>query len=1209
MNYSDFQSQASSEKVTLAIVQGANRVRGFTLDSGIWSVSFNAAVISSVAFDSVQLELATSIESMGDGSYFNDRENQTLYIKSGKSPNNGFLVVIQKYFFADRPSILPWDLGSGFDVYFEPMIKSTSTFGTELDVLNEATSAIEGQGSIEFYNDSDFWPKNFDKVFFENQIAEIYSWSPTLLANQAKLLFRGYVDSKSYDSTKIVLTIKDLLYNLRAAIVLPNVADLELRNDPSLNTAKQRLVYGAVKGHRPVNVDKLLNGSYPISGTIAAFFAQTSIVGTETKFKTELAKSDKLVIAGVTYTVAQVISDYALELTSPYADVNFSGPVEVAPNSNKTYTNREWLLSGHSLSQPIAKIQAGSTTQRLILDSTQDMFAGDDLYIGEVGSGELVRILEVVNSTILSLAQSTQIVYPADTPIHRPCVQNLRMNDLELVYGDDYTLDPSSGLLTLSELAEQNRAPLIEAPDLVTVVSGNDFLTGDGTKFTQYIKPGYKVRPQSTEDFYQVLDVTDTQITLTQSYTGPSFTTATALPEITSISGLSQYKEKYFFRAVPSTSDLQGKWFKIWDEDGSVAVWFDIGKTGIDEPAHGCNRSIEVKAINLGDNQFTVIKKIAQRLNLDDKFTCTIFGDTLTISNAEMGVRPAAKSSNNDFSVFSRTKSEQKVTCVADVGDSLDETYFILHDGSGSVAYWIATDNNIGAVEPSHGADRSVKITTINTDDDATTVRNKVKTAVIADGYTCSNYGSDAFIATLSMVGPSIGTMPLGFSISISQTGKSAWDLNGKYFVLPHQPNTTRGFWFDIDNNGTSAPSTGATSNIEINSISLDMTEEQIFEEISNTIASTSLYSSESSEGGVLVTDITLGSVSTSLNAGTSGFILTQVQAGISSNPFAGKLLQYKSFVFGDTDILSCDVYGRTVDGQTTSRLIRNAPEIIRDILFLAGSGDYVDEANFTTAREYFSEELAFCVPKTFNDKAPSLTFRDVINAVNGSVLGLLIQSNDFKLEYSKLKPSAFVKMRLDETDILDFSVDSSNKNMLSQAIVEYGSKEYNFETATASVETASTNSGIGQYVLKTNRSKVFESYCFNEADGQRLADRWAFILEYSSNSFKFTTKLQTAHLQINDILLIDHPKLYSRLGSAGQQRIVMIESIAKKGDAVEIVAIDLSNAFNRVAKITDTSQDWSTASDETKLLGGFYKDSEGMINSDPSSIDLNLIW
>ena len=57
------------------------------------------------------------------------------------------------------------------------------------------------------------------------------------------------------------------------------------------------------------------------------------------------------------------------------------------------------------------------------------------------------------------------------------------------------------------------------------------------------------------------------------------------------------------------------------------------------------------------------------------------------------------------------------------------------------------------------------------------------------------------------------------------------------------------------------------------------------------------------------------------------------------------------------------------------------------------------------------------------------------------------------------------------------------------------------------------------------------------------------------------------------------------------------------------MTAIDLSNAFNRVAKYTDNPSNWGNASDEAKLLGGFYKDDEGLIYNDPQSAETNLYW
>lgn len=1219
-SYSQFQERVASEKVLLATLQGARRLVGFTLDVGsIYELSsFDVAVITSLKVKDNEL---TSVATYGDlvaGSYFNDRTNKILYVwlEDSSNPTSQFITCTQKYFFSNKGIALPHDLDSGEEVFFEPMIKSTSAFGVELDLVNEDTAAIEGSGSITFHNDFKFWPANFDKVFFENQIAEIYSWSPTLEASEAKLLFRGYIDSKTYNSSEVGFSIKDLLYNLRSTVTLENISELNLRNDPALDSAKQRLIYGRAQGFRPVNLDKLINGSYPIDGTISVFINNTSVIGTGTSFKTQLIPNDKLLINGATYTIASISNDNALELTSQYSGSNQGNiKVEVIPSANKPYINRHWLLAGHPLSQPTRLIQHGGSVNSLVLNSTQDLYDGDDLWIGNYPSGELVKINKVVNNTIVTLASSTEIIYPADTLVTRICVQDVRINDLELVYGEDYEVDPTSAQLFLKQSAEENRSPLLESTERVTVTNGDDFFEGSGTKFATYIKPGCKVRPQSTSEFYTVSHVEDEKIYLTTPYTGTTFTTADSLPEKTSISGLDHYKERYELR-VENATDLQGKYFKLYDSAGSVAVWFDIGNIGTEEPDHGCDRSIEITTINSTDNYVTIAQRIKQKLDLDEdqEFVTTILGDVLTITNSKIGVRPVAQNNGESgFTVTSIARDTQRVTVVADVADSLDGKWFVLYDSAGSVAFWIDTDNS-GTIEPSHGCDRSVEITTIVTDDDLATVRTKVKAAIEADAaFTTADFLTDSITVTGTMLSASIGTMPINYSLTRIRDGKSIYDLHGKWFSLPYYDvggDETVGFYFDVDEQGISAPSTGADYDVAVDSITAGMTEEEFFESLGLIIEDEIQFKTEVSANSILVISEDEEAVSTVIDDGTSGLTITQVQAGISANPNAGKLLQYKTFILGDSDILSCTVYGKTVDGDTTSRMLKYAPEIVRDLLVEAGSSDYINEVNFEAQRNFFKEELAFVVPTTYNDKASKLSFRDIINDLNGSVLGILLQSNEFKLEYSKLKPSAFIAATFREYDILSFSTKSTNKNMLLEATVEYSRKEYDYNTRSNSVLSTSKRSEQAQYILGTLKTKTYSSSCINEKDAQRLAERWSFLLENSSNTFTFTTKLQGIQLSVGDIVQIEHEKLYQRVGdTSSNSRLVMIEKIGKRGQSVEIEAIDLSGAFTRCAKITDLVKSYSEASPDERLSAGFYKAINNLIDDDPDTFWTNLIW
>ncbi len=1098
---------------------------------------------------------------------------------------------------------MPHDLNNGFEVYFEPGIKSTSSFGVELDTINEGLSAIEGSGSISFFV-NDFWKQNFDKITFDNQFVKLYSWTTGLRPNEAKLIFTGIVESKAFNSEAVSFKVKDLLYKLRTSFNLSDIATLGLRNNPSLDTAKQRMVYGKVKGFLPVNVDSLLNGSYPIKGTVSLFNGSNQVVGTGTSFKNQLVPNDKLRINGVDYTVQSVTSDYNATLTANYVGVNI-GPInaEVVPVISKSYYNRQWIVSGHALNEPETIIRAGSTTQVLFVDSTKDFFKDDVLCI-DYGTGtELVKVREVQNDTVISLAQTTTIVYPDGTRIYRPCVQNVKIDDISLVYGEDYSIDATTGLLQLSEDAELNRAPVLEAKDRVTVTSGNSFFAGSGTKFTSYLKPGYLVRPQSTDDWYQILSLTDTNIELTETYTGVSFTTAQALPEKTSISGLSDYKAEWKFYFYGGASELQGKWLKLFDSEGSIAVWFDIGNVGTVEPDHKCDRSIEITTIDAGNNLDTIHRRIAQKLNLDSEFTAEVVNGELIIKNKTMGVRPVGRSSvNNSFSVFNRSSTEQVLTLTADIADNLDQTGFYLYDATGLVFFWYAIDNNPGAVMPSNDGYRSVKITTVNTDDNVSTVRSKTKAVIDVEGFSSSNQSTNQLVVSGSMESASKGTIS-NATLTTLNSGKSAYNLNNKYFVIPYYNGTAK-FWFNVDGLGVE-PSHSATTST---AILLDSTllESEIFTELSETIDTHPNLETENTDNSILVTDINAQTLSNVLSVGTSGLVIEQAQAGISSNPLAGAILQYKSYVFSNESVLSLDVYGKSNSAGT---LIKTAPEIVLDILETAGMQNFIDYSNFATANDYFNEELAFCIPEKFNDKATNLTFRDVINKVNASVLGVLLQDNNFKLQYSQLKPSSRGLVMFNETDIIDFSIEGTNKNIIQKALCEYEVKEYDIATKESSVRVVSKESKSAEYINGVSGSRVFTSYLVNEVDAQRLVNRWSFLLEQSSGSLTFTTKLSAIELQVGSVIQVNHPKFYVRFGGESLVKLLMVEAVRKTSRGVEVVCIDLSNAFNRVAKITDSVLRFQDANDETRLIAGYISDAEGSIDNLPESYNVNLIW
>lgn len=1214
-NYEKYQNQASSEKITLAILNGASRLFVWVEhDTDVYKKALSIQVISSIKINDKILNPVESLDDLELDTYFYDGTD--LYINCTENLNDRkhFVVLIQKYFFSNKGLTLPHDLNTGYDVYFEPLLQRTSQFGTQLDVVAEGLSAIEGSGSLALLNDFKYWNNRFDKIAFDNQLCSIYSYSSKLEPQDAKLLFTGYIESKSYSDQSITFKIKDLLYNLRNTINLKSVAELGFRNKKTFDEAKQRLIYGRVKGFRPTNIDAILDGSYPIQGTISAFFDSKFVVGTDTKFKEELISGDKILIKGVQYTIAEVTSDQSLTLTSNYSEISDGNlKAEVIPSNAKSYINRTWLVSGHSLSQPTRYIMAGSSTSRLVLSSTVDLFDNDDIWIGDVGTGYLATINSVVNENIITLKQSIETVPPIDTPVFRPCVQNLRMNDLKLIYREDYEVDENAGILNIYKGAEQLRSNTIESNEYITAENGTNFFTGVETSFSSYLKPGDLVRPKSTDEWYSIKSVSDVSIELAETYTGPDYTTSEPQPEITAISGLSNLKESYLLQ-VSTTVNLQGKFFRIFNDSGSVAVWFDVGNVGTAEPVHNCDDSIEITSINPGDSKFTIVSKIKQKLNLSEMFTCTIdSNENLIINQVTTGVRPAAKTPTAEgFTALSLTKTKQKIKCVADVGDSLDNTGFYLWDSLGLVYFWYGIDGNSNGNPTPTGNFRSQMIGTVNTDDSATTVRNKTKTVLNAwSGFTATDYSTDGLIIDGAIFNVSIGTMPAGYSLTTVKDGASVFDLNSKHFVLPYYDGATsktHGFWFDVDGEGVLPSITADASTVVL--LDSDFDESEVFKAIADTASALDLWAE------IVYTDNTVKfedqfnqTLSTTFDAATSGFIIVQAQAGITTNPLAGKLLQYKNYVFNDSnDVLSCDVYGKTdADGN----LLRTAPSIVKDLITQSGLSEFIDDDSFDNAEDFFREEIAIVFPDSYSKKTSGITYRNAINVVNGSVFGILLQSNDFRLQYESIRPQAKSSMLfLNEADTLDLKLEVSTDNLVQQTSVNYGSQEYNYSTKTEAFEkTVTTSSDAVKYISKKSTAREFNSSLLSEIDAQRLSNRWSFLLENSTNTITLETKLQTVQLQTGDVFQLSHPKLPQRLGSLASIRLLMVQSISKSASGVTIEAIDLSNALNRVAKITNATTSWDDSSDDTKLISGFYTDNNGLISSDENSFYTNLIW
>ena len=124
------------------------------------------------------------------------------------------------------------------------------------------------------------------------------------------------------------------------------------------------------------------------------------------------------------------------------------------------------------------------------------------------------------------------------------------------------------------------------------------------------------------------------------------------------------------------------------------------------------------------------------------------------------------------------------ITCVADVGDSLDGTYFILYDQAGnSYGFWFDVDDS-GTTIPAGAAAATynVEITAIATSDSASTVATKVTAAIDGDATAGAAFEAVASTNDVLVYNIQVGSMTdttedagdSGFTIAVTDVTSDA---------------------------------------------------------------------------------------------------------------------------------------------------------------------------------------------------------------------------------------------------------------------------------------------------------------------------------------------------------------------------------------------------------------------------------------------------
>lgn len=222
--------------------------------------------------------------------------------------------------------------------------------------------------------------------------------------------------------------------------------------------------------------------------------------------------------------------------------------------------------------------------------------------------------------------------------------------------------------------------------------------------------------------------------------------------------------------------------------------------------------------------------------------------------------------------------TEFVIDTVADVAGSLDQTWFVLNDSQGSVAVWYDL-NNAGNPPPTHGANRAIRVATVNTADSANDVATKTGSVLALDNAYSIGVITNQITATSLVNGVlAAGSAATSGFLVTTNAGIADDSLDGKYFII-YDENGSVAVWYDVGDDGTQEPFHGADRSIRVGGVNYGDTDITVAAATMSVINVDILFAASSAANVVTITNIAFGNVPDGI-VGTSGFSITTTTQG-----------------------------------------------------------------------------------------------------------------------------------------------------------------------------------------------------------------------------------------------------------------------------------------------------------------------------------------
>lgn len=307
--------------------------------------------------------------------------------------------------------------------------------------------------------------------------------------------------------------------------------------------------------------------------------------------------------------------------------------------------------------------------------------------------------------------------------------------------------------------------------------------------------------------------------------------------------------------------------------------------------------------------------------------------------------------------------------------------------------------------------------------------------------------------------------------------------------------------------------------------------------------------------------------------------------SNIGSTASTAKLVKYVS----DCDAVTCDCIGYET---STGSWVKTASDGVKHLIEAAGLTG-IDDDSFTQADIDAPYILSLAIPNTFLGE-PQKT-RDAIDQINQSVFGSLFNNSDFEMSYNILSAETPNDLTLiSDDDIIDYSV-ATKTDTYKTSLGEYNHFDAGRYTGDSGFSTVEYESDFNKYLTGSTDTETRSIRLYREIDAQIMVERSNFYKSLAQAIIQLKGKLKLSNMSINDKLLIDLDRFYERYGEDDNyQKVAIISKIIRNGLGATVELSDISNIFNRSAKIADNaSLDYTSATSAEKILNGYIVDND----------------